>query len=93
METRSSWQHPLPSWAKLMKTFRTGYFFLRHSPIQFKVTAIMTVCWDSGELSSSSPEWSSFSFVAVFAQRLYYGTEPPADEAQARDSGRLAVEP
>ena len=27
---------------------RTAYFFLRGNPIQFKITAIVTVCWDLG---------------------------------------------
>jgi hypothetical protein len=27
---------------------RTAYFFLRGNPIQFKITAIITVCWDLG---------------------------------------------
>lgn len=34
---------------------RTVYFFMRGSPIQFKVTAIMLVCWDSGELRAFEP--------------------------------------
>nr|ODN89804.1 hypothetical protein L204_06075 [Cryptococcus depauperatus CBS 7855] len=42
--------------------FKTGYFFFRHSPIQFKVTAIMLVCWD----------------FAVLVQRIIYGAKPPA---------------
>lgn len=33
---------------------RTVYFFMRGSPIQFKFTAIMLVCWDSGELRALS---------------------------------------
>ncbi|ORX39143.1 hypothetical protein BD324DRAFT_618636 [Kockovaella imperatae] len=49
-------------------SFKTGYFFLRQSPIQFKVTAIMTVCWDT----------------AVFAQRMIYGAEPPRDQLAGR---------
>lgn len=40
---------------------RTGYFFIRNAPTQFKVTAIMTVCWD----------------LAVLAQRIIYKAEPP----------------
>ncbi|AFR94818.2 hypothetical protein C343_02904 [Cryptococcus neoformans C23] len=44
--------------------FKTVYFFMRGSPIQFKVTAIMLVCWDS----------------AVFAQRIIYGANPPANQ-------------
>lgn len=27
---------------------RTAYFFVRGAPVQFKVTAIITVCWDIG---------------------------------------------
>jgi len=42
-------------------TFKTAYFFLRHAPIQFRVTAILTVCWD----------------CAVLSQRIRYGTDPP----------------
>ncbi|KGB75054.2 hypothetical protein CNBG_0892 [Cryptococcus deuterogattii R265] len=45
-------------------TFKTVYFFMRGSPIQFKVTAIMLVCWDS----------------AVFAQRIMYGADPPLNQ-------------
>ncbi|WVQ93196.1 hypothetical protein IAU59_000260 [Kwoniella sp. CBS 9459] len=44
----------------------TVYFFVRQSPIQFKVTAILTLCWDS----------------AVLAQRIIYGAEPPRNFAQ-----------
>lgn len=29
--------------------FKTGYFFVKGSPLQFKVTALMTVCFDLGE--------------------------------------------
>ncbi|WWC64022.1 uncharacterized protein I303_106628 [Kwoniella dejecticola CBS 10117] len=43
--------------------YKTVYFFLRGSPIQFKVTAIMTLCWDS----------------AVLAQRIIYGANPPRE--------------
>ncbi|WVQ85022.1 hypothetical protein IAT38_007186 [Cryptococcus sp. DSM 104549] len=43
-------------------SFKTVYFFMRGSPIQFKVTAIMLVCWDT----------------AVFAQRIIYGARPPS---------------
>ncbi|OCF40946.1 hypothetical protein I317_05224 [Kwoniella heveanensis CBS 569] len=46
--------------------FKTIYFFVRQSPIQFKVTAIMTLCWDS----------------AVLAQRIMYGAEPPRTFSQ-----------
>jgi len=49
-------------------SFKTVYFFVRHSPIQFKVTAIMTLCWDT----------------AVLAQRFVYGTQPPREELVAR---------
>lgn len=60
--------------------FKTGYFFVRHSPAQFQVTAIMTLCWDT----------------AVFLQRLRYGTAPPAgetrQEAEVEESVGLAVE-
>lgn len=42
-------------------TFKTAYYFIRNNPLQFKVTGIMTICWD----------------VAVLAQRIYYGAEPP----------------
>ncbi|WWC73092.1 uncharacterized protein I206_107057 [Kwoniella pini CBS 10737] len=41
--------------------YKTVYFFLRGSPFQFKVTAIMTLCWDS----------------AVLAQRVIYGAKAP----------------
>ncbi|ORY33113.1 PQ loop repeat-domain-containing protein [Naematelia encephala] len=65
-------------------SFKTIYFFLRHSPIQFKITAIMTVCWDT----------------AVFAQRVMYGTEPPRGGSgeighmgDELESNRLALEP
>ncbi|WVR09058.1 hypothetical protein IAU60_006119 [Kwoniella sp. DSM 27419] len=47
--------------------YKTVYFFLRQSPLQFKVTAILTVCWDS----------------AVLAQRVIYGAEPPRDAQYA----------
>ncbi|OCF56459.1 hypothetical protein L486_06403 [Kwoniella mangroviensis CBS 10435] len=43
--------------------YKTVYFFIRGSPIQFKVTAIMTLCWDS----------------AVLAQRIMYGSNPPRE--------------
>lgn len=60
-------------------TRRTVYFFLRHSPIQFQITAIMTLCWDA----------------AVFAQRLKYGTEPPRgminEERDRQDARGLRV--
>ncbi|TYJ56436.1 hypothetical protein B9479_002839 [Cryptococcus floricola] len=42
-------------------SFKTVYFFLRGNPIQFKITAIMLVCWD----------------FAVLAQRIKYGSKPP----------------
>ncbi|KAL1407633.1 hypothetical protein Q8F55_007066 [Vanrija albida] len=44
-------------------TFKTGYYFIRNNPLQFKVTGIMTICWDIG----------------VLTQRIYYGAEPPAN--------------
>ncbi|WVQ63896.1 uncharacterized protein L199_002052 [Kwoniella botswanensis] len=43
--------------------YKTVYFFIRGSPIQFKVTAILTLCWDS----------------AVLAQRVMYGSNPPRE--------------
>jgi hypothetical protein len=54
-------------------TNRTVYFFIRNAPLQFKVTAILTVCWD----------------CAVLAQRVIYKAEPPIsargeDEEEAR---------
>ncbi|GMK55816.1 hypothetical protein CspeluHIS016_0208720 [Cutaneotrichosporon spelunceum] len=42
-------------------TFKTGYYFVNGSPLQFKVAGIMTLCWD----------------LAVLAQRIYYRAEPP----------------
>lgn len=42
-------------------TFKTAYYFIRNNPLQFKVTGIMTICWD----------------VAVLSQRIYYGAEAP----------------
>lgn len=65
---------------------RTVYFFMRGSPIQFKVTAIMLVCWDSGELRAFEPvesekeEAKSRIYSAVFAQRIIYGANPPANQ-------------
>ncbi|BEJ08527.1 hypothetical protein CcaverHIS641_0506210 [Cutaneotrichosporon cavernicola] len=41
--------------------FKTGYYFVRNNPLQFKVTGILTICWD----------------LAVLAQRIYYGAAPP----------------
>ncbi|KAI9636764.1 uncharacterized protein MKK02DRAFT_33885 [Dioszegia hungarica] len=54
-------------------SFKTVYFFIRNAPLQFKVTAILTVCWD----------------CAVLAQRVIYKAEPPIsargeDEEEAR---------
>ncbi|WRT69075.1 uncharacterized protein IL334_006058 [Kwoniella shivajii] len=43
--------------------YKTVYFFVRGSPIQFRVTAILTLCWDS----------------AVLAQRIIYGANPPRE--------------
>lgn len=45
---------------------------MRHNPLQFKVTGIMTLCWDFGELSRIGK-----LTTAVLVQRLYYGAEPP----------------
>jgi len=60
-------------------TTRTVYYYLKDTPIQFQVTAIMTVCWD----------------VAVFTQRLFYGAEPPRGmigQDESREEGeRLRV--
>lgn len=45
---------------------RTGYFFLRGNPIQFKVTAIMTVCWDLGTCTAPrvcAAPWSRLTRV------------------------------
>ncbi|WOO84975.1 PQ-loop repeat-containing protein 1 [Vanrija pseudolonga] len=44
-------------------TFKTGYYFIRNNPLQFKVTGLMTICWDIG----------------VLIQRIYYGAEKPAN--------------
>lgn len=65
--------------------FKTAYFFLRGNPIQFKITAIITVCWD----------------LAVLSQRFMYGTAPPRgtpveeendhDEGDISDTGPLRV--
>ncbi|WWD21307.1 hypothetical protein CI109_105791 [Kwoniella shandongensis] len=52
-------------------SYKTIYFFIRASPIQFKVTAIMTVCWDS----------------AVLAQRIIYGSKPPRGGASGVGGG------
>ncbi|CAD6573398.1 MAG: hypothetical protein TREMPRED_000817 [Tremellales sp. Tagirdzhanova-0007] len=59
--------------------FKTAYFFFRRSPIQFQVTAVLTLCWDA----------------AVAGQRLMYGTDPPGMQISAEDveeSGRLHVD-
>lgn len=52
---------------------RTAYFFLRGNPIQFKVTAILTVCWDLGECPMSDIQLT----LAVVSQRFMYGSEQP----------------
>ncbi|KAK1922591.1 PQ loop repeat-domain-containing protein [Papiliotrema laurentii] len=49
--------------------YKTVYFFLRQSPLQFKVTAIMTLCWDT----------------AVAVQRFMYGSEPPRGASGQQD--------
>lgn len=49
--------------------YRTVYYFLRHNPLPFKVTGIMTICWD----------------VAVLCQRIYYGAAPPYELALEGD--------
>jgi len=41
--------------------FKTAYFFLKGSSLQFKVCAIFQLSVD----------------IAIVAQRLYYGSEPP----------------
>ncbi|WVW79363.1 hypothetical protein I302_101331 [Kwoniella bestiolae CBS 10118] len=56
--------------------YKTVYFFIRGSPIQFKVTAIMTLCWDS----------------AVLAQRMMYGSNPPRESSNQFSSSRAEAE-
>lgn len=59
---------------------------MRHNPLQFKVTGIMTLCWDFGELSYGDSELTA----AVLGQRLYYGAEPPTHlPLHDRDHERL----
>ena len=48
------------------------YYFIQHTPLQFKVTGIMTICWDVGELSHALE-----LIPGVLCQRLYYGAEAP----------------
>ncbi|WWC91207.1 uncharacterized protein L201_006149 [Kwoniella dendrophila CBS 6074] len=56
--------------------FKTVYFFVRRSPIQFKATAILTLCWDS----------------AVLAQRVMYGANPPREGINQYSSNPIQQE-
>ncbi len=78
------------------------YFFLRGNPIQFKVTAIMTVCWDAGKCVLAYFGYHSTTrnrpdidyYTAVLAQRIFYGSAPPSTAGmahEAEESGRLHV--
>lgn len=51
--------------------YRTIYFFIRSAPVQFKVTAIITVCWD----------------CAVLAQRFIYRADPPISARRGETDG------
>jgi len=54
--------------------FKTVYFFVRHQPAQFQITACMTVAWDT----------------AVLIQRIRYGDKPPYTCTTGDDEHREA---
>jgi len=59
-------------------SFKTIYFFLQHSPLQFKVCAVFQLSVD----------------CAIVAQRLVYGNSPPlsvlADDDELEEALSLA---
>ncbi|RXK37855.1 hypothetical protein M231_04853 [Tremella mesenterica] len=56
--------------------YKTVYFFVRKAPLQFRITAIMTLCWDS----------------AVLFQRIRYRAAPPRTAEENEEGRHLAVE-
>lgn len=55
--------------------FKTTYFFLQDSPLQFKVCAVFQLCVD----------------IAIVCQRLYYGTPIPPTLLQEEDDLEQAL--
>ncbi|KAL7421231.1 hypothetical protein Q5752_004116 [Cryptotrichosporon argae] len=49
--------------------FKTAYYFVRHNPLPFKLTGLVTIGWD----------------IAVLVQRIVYGADERRDAAWAGD--------
>ena len=56
---------------------RTVYFFLQHSPLQFKVCAIFQLSVDLGKLQKSLVWRGAEISAAIVVQRIVYGNKPP----------------
>jgi hypothetical protein len=68
------------------------YFFLRDSPLQFKVCAIFQLSIDIGEYSVLGLALSLIDvFSAIVFQRFQYGTAPPATVLLAEEDLEQAL--
>lgn len=65
--------------------FKTAYFFLRASPWQFRIAAVVTLAWDLGECRFGRIRNASADVadeVGIVCQRVVYGKPAVTDDEE-----------
>ena len=63
--------------------------------MQFQITAVLTLCWDTGRSILNEITEAELLNPAVAGQRLMYGTDPPGRQISVEDVeevGRLRAD-